>query len=290
MSWEEAMWSSWYLRKNENVRPNVIEHAGMQWEVLPGGEEIVRSLPDWTFATLCKDFNSAQIRKMRDERFVFRMQTPSQDVIVKSQLSIGYKPLARSLYNRSKGRKEWQNLLVAFDRGFPVARPIAFGELKRWMAVRESVVISEWLANASTVRSWRQQKLEEGEDDATLEPAAELGRLTARMHRIGLYHNELHDRNVLVENAEEGPRIVIVDWKHARIKLQSTRNDLRNLLRTGSYYARQAPGGPATDAEKRAFLKAYLEERADRPGRGKLVNMLRERCPDAAWIDREFDV
>jgi len=284
------MWSSWYLRKNENVRPSVIEHAGMRWEVLPGGAEIVRSRPDWAFATLCKEFSSAQIRKKRDERFVFRIETPSQDVIVKSQVSIGYKPLARSMYNRSKGRKEWQNLLVAFDRGFPVARPIAFGELKRFMTVRESVVISEWLAKASTVRNWRRQRREDGEDDATLVLAAELGRLTARMQRIGVYHNELHDRNVLVEDAEEGPRMVIIDWKHARVKHRSTRNDLRNLLRTGSYYARQSPGGAATDAERRAFLKAYLEERADRPGRDKVVRRLRERCPDPAWIDQEFDV
>jgi len=267
----------------------VIHHGGLRWEVLPGGEEIVRSRDDWSAGALREDFRDSIIRKKHTQRFVFKMKTASCDAVVKVEISENFKRKIRSVYGRCKGRKEWENHLAAFNCDIPIVKPLAFGELTTSLVVQEAVVITMWRDNTTTIEKWRAETATDAGNDAALEVARQLGWLTARTQHYSLYHNEIHYGNVLIESTNNGPQLLLIDWKHARIKRRTTKNDLRNLIRTGEFYALRLPHALPTESEKKAFLAAYLKESADRPDRAELLAMLRQSCPDAAWIDQESD-
>jgi len=271
------------------TRPRIIRHAGLRWEVLPGGEEIVRCRGDWSIDALSENFREAVLRRKRAERVVFRMAHPGGDAVVKAQLSVGHKPLVRSLYGRNKGRKEWENHLIALDAGLPIVQPLAYGELKKLGMVHESVVISEWRPGAITITEWRRGHADRAGDAAGQDIAAKLGRLVAAAQGHGIYHNEISFKNVLIENAGPDPQLVLIDWKHARIRRRTTQDDVKNVIKTGRYYTEFLAHAVAAEPEKRAFLRAYLDATADRPDRAEFLAGLRRACPAAEWIDAEFD-
>jgi|GEM_PF-980776 len=283
----------WFSRPSRSAQPEVIHHAGMRWEVMPGGAEIVRSRADWRFDTLRREFRDTMLREKGERRFVFRMGGPECDAVVKSQVSHRFQSKLRSFYGWSKTRKEWEHHLVAFDAGVPTTRPLALGERWSRLVVQEAVVISEWRDGTATVSDWRRAKPGRVDSTATLKIAAGLGRMAALTQERGIYHNEMYIGNVLVENADEAdnaddPKLLLIDWKHARLKRRTTANDLQNLRRTGWGFDTGLSDIPPTESEKRAFLTAYLDASAARPGRAKLFAQLAEDCPAAAEVYEAF--
>ena len=279
------MSTRWPPHWDRRIRPAVIRHGGWRWEVLPGGEEVVRSLDDWSPAALRASFGDTLLGEKGAERFSFRMQAGSLEVAVKVQRSNRFKAKLRSLYGRCKARKEWENHLVASGLGVPTVRPVALGELRRPILVHEAAVITEWQAGARALVDWRRERADRAGGETEQNLAAGIGRLAATTQKSGLYHNEIHAGNLLVAGADAEPDLLLIDWKHARIKPRTTENDVENLVRTGWFLNRGLDFAPPTEDEKRAFLAAYLEATAGRPDRAELIASLRRACPDAAWID-----
>ena len=279
----------WLSGRSSGIRPKVLRHAGLRWEVLPGGEQVVLSRDDWTSAGLRDAFGEAIVREKGDERFVFRMPVPGGEAAVKVQRSQRLQAKLRSLYGWCKARKEWEHHLAAFAAGLPTVRPLALGERWRHLVVQEAVVIVEWRQGAVTVSDWRKDHPGSEDGDTALGLAAALGRVAALAHAKGIFHNEMYVGNVLVENLGADPRLVVIDWKHARLKQRTAANDAENLVQIAWGFDYGAFFAPPTPTERRAFLRAYLEASADRPGRAEVLARLRRTCPDASWIDEEFD-
>jgi len=267
----------------ECSRPVIIRHAGWRWEVMPGVEEIVRSREDWRFESLQREF-AGRLMKDKRTRIVFALDTPVGSVGVKALVFDEFEVRLRSLFGRCRTRKEWENHERALRAGVPTVERFAFGELRQRFLVREAVILTEWKDNAITVNEWRRAQAETGDKGTAERVAAEIGRITAVAQRAGLYHNEIMPDNLLVENPDTDLDVLLIDWKHAYIKARTIENDVQNLLRTGSLFARYMAYAPPTDAEKRAFLSAYLDASADGPDRTKLIGELERLCDDTAWI------
>jgi len=277
--------SSPSLRRSDDMpQPAVVRHEGRRWEVMPGAEEIVRSRSEWSFDTLRREFGD-RLFKDKATRIVFPMDTPLGRVCVKSLKFDEFEVRLRSLFGRCRTRKEWENHLAAISCGVPTVRPLALGEIRKPLLVHQAVIITEWRDNTVTLNEWRRAQSAASCDAAVLRVAANIGRITAITQNAGIYHNEIKPDNLLMENPDAEQRLLLIDWKHARIKPRTLNNDLQNLLRLGSFFDRSLAYAPPTDDEKRAFFSAYLQARSNRPDRAKLIAELKRSCPNGTWID-----
>jgi len=225
------------------------------------------------------------LREKKPDRVVAKLPGPCGNLVVKAQFADNYKPILRSLYGRAKGRKEWENHLVALACGIPVVRPLAYGELRTFGAVRECVIITQWELDVMSLKAWRGAAADQAGGEMACRIAAKLGELTAQMQHHGIYHNEISSNNVLIRTTANGPGLLMIDWKHARLKRRCPRNDLQNLLRTGSFLARSRRAAPAADSAKKAFLRAYFRAVANRPGSLEVLEKLKRTCPVARTLE-----
>ena len=110
----------------------------------------------------------------------------------------------------SKARREWRITTAAAERGLPTVVPVAYGERRRSGILMESYLLTVRLFNCVT--------LEESlfSDDGTLradartrrELIALLATLLRRMHDYGIYHQDLHPGNFLVETLPSGEKCI----------------------------------------------------------------------------------
>jgi len=250
---------------------------------MPGCEGIVRSRTDWSFDVLREEFSHA-ICKQKPTRFVFSMKVGAARVGVKALVFDEFKVRLRSLFGRCRTRKEWENHLAALNSGIPTVRPIALAEFRKPILVHEALIITGWRENTVSITDWRRERADNAGDEAALRLAADIGRITAHSQQAGLYHNEIRPDNLLIETTDDGPQLLLIDWKHARIKPPTTENDLQNLVRTAQLFDRDVSYAPPTDSEKGSFLTAYVEASSDRPDRAELLAKLRQSCPNADWL------
>ncbi|MFW6108126.1 MAG: lipopolysaccharide kinase InaA family protein [bacterium] len=275
-------------------RPKAVElsrfrHAGFHWEPLAEGDDLVRSRDDWSVATLRREFAEQTLRRKNIERVVFRLNRPPFDAVVKTQLSVGIKPMLRTVYGVSKGRKEWENHVRAHGLGLPVVTSLALGEKWQFGVVQEAVFISRARPDTLTIKEWRSRTADQAGGEVACDVARKLGKLVAVVQSHGIYHNEMQFRNVLIEDVDGDRSLLLIDWKHGRARRRNTSNDLENLLHTGRFYTRSLPFARPTESEKRAFLEGYLGVEPDRADRAEILARLCAACPDETWIDEPFE-
>jgi tRNA A-37 threonylcarbamoyl transferase component Bud32 len=105
-----------------------------------------------------------------------------------------------------------------------------------------------------------------------------LGRLVARMHAAGIYHADLHLKNVLLAEGTAGDTLYVLDLDAAKMypTLSDTRK-LMNLVRLYRSVEKLNRGSRLiTRTDLLRFLQAYADEssRAVREVAGKLMTML----------------
>jgi len=272
------------------IKPKVFRHAGFRWEALDEAEQIIRSRDDWRAESLRRDLPDAIIHSRNDERFVFRTQLAGHEVAIKVQLAPDYKPKLRSIYGRCKSRKEWEHHLVAVRHGFPTVAPLALGEFRNPLAVHEAIFITRWQHNITTLLDWRRARADRTGDADALWLATEFGRLAARTHQHGIYHEQMHGGNILIHESNGDRTLMAVDWTHARLRRHSVARDAQYLIRTDWFLQNGiyslAPAVP-TDTEKRTFLDAYLRATPDPRTQARLLARLRSACPHSSWLPTE---
>jgi len=255
-----------------------IRHAGLRWEFLPGGDEFIRAITDWSFLSFYSKIKD-RIEKNKSTRMVFPVDTPAGRISVKVMRFDKLRVHLRSIYGRCQARKEWENHIAAHSAGLPTVRAIALGELRRYFGVREAVVITKWEAEAENLVGFRRNNVATAEGGIFLEIASSLGRLTARVQNAGIYHNEIKPSNVLIKS-KATDQLLLIDWKHARMPRPSVTVDLKNIMRAKSLFDREWSFSPMSTSEWSAFFKGYYQERADNRVRSELVGLLRKVWPN----------
>ncbi len=108
-------------------------------------------------------------------------------------------------------KKEWQNLLAFKSWGIPTARLAAYGIERHWGGFRRGALVTEEIRDTSDLAKLALQ------NDARLrdrrwvgEVAAQVARITRRMHDAGFAHNDLKWRNLLVTHGER-PQVYLID-------------------------------------------------------------------------------
>ena len=108
-------------------------------------------------------------------------------------------------------KKEWQNLLAFRSWGIPTARLAAYGIERHWGGFRRGALVTEEIRDTTDLARVALQNDDRLHDRCWVgEVAAQVARITRRMHDAGFAHNDLKWRNLLVTHGER-PQVYLID-------------------------------------------------------------------------------
>ena len=108
-------------------------------------------------------------------------------------------------------KKEWQNLLAFRSWGIPTARLAAYGIERHWGGFRRGALVTEEIRDTTDLAKLALQNDDRLRDRRWVGGvAAQVARITRRMHGAGFAHNDLKWRNLLVTHGER-PQVYLID-------------------------------------------------------------------------------
>jgi hypothetical protein len=184
--------------------------------------------PESRFAT-CADFLAAEGEALKDEpgSRVIVLRQPGgaivSDVRGAFVLKVYRYPAAlglRTLFRRSRGEKEFRNLVHLQALGVPAVEAVACGvERNAWGMVRSTFVITRYVEGWLDLRGWqRGHGLGVAEGEARRDQIlAQAGRLFRRIHAAGFFLFTPKAANILIRPGEGGtPLLLFLDLPRAR--------------------------------------------------------------------------
>lgn len=150
----------------------------------------------------------------------------------------------------SKASSEWKNMLKLYERGLPVARPLARGEIRRRGFLQEAYLFTVALAGAIPLTDFA-AGISDFAGRMRLEEKA--ARLVSEIHNRGFFFRDLHAGNILiVPESGTGYHMWLADfhkaWHTVWVPSWMRARDLAQLRNSLSV---------STTGQVR-FLKAYL--------------------------------
>jgi len=157
---------------------------------------------------------------------LFLKRSPARQVLVvgdRVEKRFRHPKLLSRLWDRSRARREFATLTRLAEAGIPVPHPRKVGRGPEGWTVE-----MDWLREARSLSDWLEEPSRPF-DEARL--GRELGRLLARVHRLGLDHPDLHAGNVLVEPSG---RVWAVDFHKAELRRVDPKVWTRDLVALAS--------------------------------------------------------
>lgn len=188
---------------------------GVRWHVRPAFFEspefdaLSRLGSDWRPATGGR-------RERRRQRWSGIYRAGDSEVFLKYYLPRSSYERFKYLLRPSRASAEWRNAWRLESMGIRVPALLAWGERRSLGGWRQSLLVTEALPDAPTLLEWSKRH-----------PGAEQWRGMSRalahdvalMHRHGLFHRDLHGRNILVVEDGDSLRPCMVDF-HEMLRLR----------------------------------------------------------------------
>ncbi len=161
---------------------------------------------------------------------------------------------------RSPGRREYENLSALAELGFPVPRPLGWGETEeRRRGARRSLVVMQYVPHAENLR----ERIEREPDLDLSSWSRRVLELVTRLHASGWYHRDLYLQHFLALDDPEA--LVLIDVGRAR---REDRPRMRWFVKDLAALAHSAPVRVSSFAKLR-FLARYLDVRGIRARRAR---------------------
>ncbi|MBS3818980.1 hypothetical protein KGY73_05695 [bacterium] len=173
-------------------------------------------------------------------------QQEKTPVVIKEFRTQGVDRL-KSLFLSSKASKAWKGGMALFNQGIPTPLPVAYLEKRSHGFVDESVFLSRWIEDAGEIRDLFQTA-----PPSKLKPLLScLAHHLAFCHQKGLFHKDLSDGNILVQEVGSCSfQFYLIDTNRIRTRRKIGRwKGLKNLIRLGIPLRWQ-----------RFFLRNYLNQ------------------------------
>lgn len=203
----------------------------------------------------------------RGRNILYRTKLGDEPVIVKEFKKPNIvNAYAYTTVRTSKALRSYENSVRMREAGFSAPRPIAYGEARSGIKLKESCYICAELTGAHEMRNW-----EENPDCENLVRA--LAREMVRLHEAGIWHKDFSPGNVLYTgNAEDGYQFHYVDLNrmkfgvHDRSKLYRMFRAMNlkpeETRRLGRLYGEESGLDPAEmETEAVRQLEGYFAER-----------------------------
>ena len=159
-----------------------------------------------------------------------------------------------SLLIGSRGRREFDAAMKAFEKGLPVARPVAVAERRRCGFPVESIVATEEVPDArSVLLIW----CECGANAVRRRLVRAVGKFVRSVHDRGLYHDDLAAAHILArprEGTEGGWDFTLIDLMNSSVGIVGSYARAKNLYQIMRSLSRQGMGRGG----RFRMLKAYL--------------------------------
>lgn len=147
----------------------------------------------------------------------------------------------RHIFKRSRPLKVFVNQNLALAAGVSVPRPLLCLEERTWRFLRRGYVLDSYIIGS--------RSLEHCWDDLSsavqLQVLQSAGESYRALHHAGITHGDSNWRNLLITDAEAGPRLWLIDFDNSRRPLvfsESCRQrDVSHFCR--DIYQRQLPDG-----------------------------------------------
>ncbi|MFW5915744.1 MAG: lipopolysaccharide kinase InaA family protein [Planctomycetota bacterium] len=173
----------------------------------------------------------------------------------------------------------------ARQRGLSTSRPVALRISRGPGPLRRGYYLTREIPSALNLLEYCNKHGPQIAPPSRFALAKDIGRTIARMHEIGVYHDDLNLKNVLVKTRESPPESAIVDFKKARLQQHVPMKDgLPNLRRLDrSILKWPASRNTITLSDRLRVLRTYIEERTATGTDWK--NMARQTRTDH-WLHR----
>lgn len=181
--------------------------------------------------------------------------SPVRTAFLKRQENHRIRSLRHLLRGESTCAREWRNLVALRRVGFPVPRPIAFGERRR-KGDLQALLLLEEIPRAWSLDRWIEE-WEKGGWPSPRDLHAAIDAVSAvvgRLHRLGYRQGALYPKHVFLERTKQGAwRVSLIDMEKSRRTCLRARARLRDL----DAFNRRTPG--FTRSGRWRFLKGYCE-------------------------------
>ena len=176
-------------------------------------------LPPWDKTTVALYFPSMQTVFKLDEEIISKSSQSeifSQDVEDKTYFIKRYfrSNNIGSWLGFSRFRTELRNQLWFNQQGISSARVVAYGEQSFFLKTLKGVLITEGVDSAQELAEIAKNAPEKFQDRQWLNAIiSQLADITSRLHHARFCHNDLHWRNILVQQGEKSvePKIFLID-------------------------------------------------------------------------------
>ncbi len=194
------------------------------------------------------------------------------------------------LFQRSRARRLFRNLVALIERGVPTLQPVAALSQRTGPLLHHSFLITEHVDARSLFELWEKDIYPAGNPPAQRRKVmADVARLVARMHADGVYHRDLKSSNILVK-ADGEPLIADLDGARTGASVGYSQR-VRDLARLSTSLVPLA-----NLADRHVFLKHYIaalgsDDDLKRMGRDiarKGLAILRSKRAKNKYDDHEY--
>jgi tRNA A-37 threonylcarbamoyl transferase component Bud32 len=176
-------------------------------------------LPPWNKTAVASYFSSMPAVFQLDGKIISKSNQSeifSQDIDGKTYFVKRYfrSKNIGSWLGSSRFQKELRNQLWFNQQGIPSAKVVAYGERRLLLKTLKGVLITEGVSDAQELveiaKNTPDKFAEKQWRDAII---AQLSAITAQLHHARFCHNDLHWRNILVQQSETSvePKIFLID-------------------------------------------------------------------------------
>jgi tRNA A-37 threonylcarbamoyl transferase component Bud32 len=217
---------------------------GLRWTIAQGGAQWLPSaLVDNPEEFLLHN-HPQRLLKESPVRTVAIFSGPYGEFFFKRYKTRGVGEWLKHLVIPSKARTEWQMAHFALRKGIPTPSPLAMAERRKGRFLQDAFLVTQAIVPSSPFI----ELFPKGRHEDLLARAAHLIR---GVHDVGLFHQDLHAGNILVEKGAE--RLYIIDLHRSRfLKRVSSRRRLWNLAQF--FYSLQ---GWLSPEDERTLLHQY---------------------------------
>lgn len=160
------------------------------------------------------DADAVVIRIIKDDRksLVEQIKT-SEGMVARKTYRIHPGLVWRTFHQRSRAKREYENLAALVRTGVPSIAPISFSEERRLGFASSSTIVTAWIDQSKDlwdVLTTRDRSKPKGRE-RRLWLMREYGRLMRSLHENGFLSTTSYPRNVVIAKDENGSRLLFCD-------------------------------------------------------------------------------
>lgn len=255
------------------------------------------------FITLLKEHNLADFRNLMDFQGGTHVKKAQQRSLVKIDLGnrrfylkrhslppLGQVLSALSWPRKEDARNEWENIKLLHNLGFNTMVPVAFGEIRRFGLLRQSLTLTKGIDNAEKLETFLPSHytppLDRLQIDEKRALIRQVGLFARDFHSKGLNHQDFYLGHIFIRPSDS--RLFIIDLQRVHRAQRISTHDLIKDLAQICYSAGRT--GVITRSDRLRFILSYLGKEALSAEDKRLIRKILSKTAKIAKHDAKIQL